>query len=217
VARESETATLSDDADVEAWWAADADVTGRLIAAIAFACARAPALNSRVDPVLGRFERLRSVDIGVIVDTAQGAIVPVLCDIGHTSVVEIRRRLTELRRLVASGPCAPSITFVNFGKVGGRYAELPVPPHQAGAVAAGQIFLRAAERDGHVVHRHMLPLSVSFDMRACGLGDAAAFLAAMKADLAKPELPLTRGWRAQANPSASDRAPMSARSPRGRN
>ncbi|HUK57633.1 MAG TPA: 2-oxo acid dehydrogenase subunit E2 [Stellaceae bacterium] len=216
MARESERATLSDDADVEAWWTADADVTGRLVAAIAFGCARAPALNARIDPALGRFERLRSVDIGVVVDTAQGAVIPVLCDIAHTSVVEIRRRLTELRKLVASGPCAPSITFVNFGKVAGRYAELPVPPDQAGLVAAGQVFLRATEKDGHVVQHHMLPLSVSFDLRACGVGDAATFLAAMKADLAKPELPLTRGWRAQANEAAPDEGPRNARSPRGR-
>ncbi len=202
MARENETATLSDDADIEAWWTAGADVTGRLVAAMAFACARIPALNSRMDPVRGRFERQCSVDIGVVVDTAQGAVVPVLCDIGHTSVVEIRRRLTELRRLAASGPCAPSISFVNFGKIAGRYAALPVPSDQGAVVAAGQIFLRAAE--GRVAHCHVLPLSVSFDLRACGIGEAAAFLAAMKLDLAKPELPLTRGWRARADRPATD-------------
>lgn len=196
-----ETGALSDDADVEAWWAPDADVTGRLAAAIAVACAAVPSVNARFQAARNRFETLPSVDIGIVVDTARGMVVPVLCDIGHASVTEIRRRLNELRTRVEDGPCAPSIMLTNFGQVAGRYAVLPVPPPLAAVIAAGQVSLQAVQREGHVSHHHMLPLSLCFDVRACGMGGAARFLAAMKADLAKPELPLSRGWHASADKS----------------
>jgi 2-oxoisovalerate dehydrogenase E2 component (dihydrolipoyl transacylase) len=200
----NEIATLSDEADVEAWWAVDADVTGRLIAAIAVACAAVPALNARFEPAERCFQTLPSVDIGIAIDTERGMVVPVLCDIGHASVTEIRRRLNELRNRAENGPCAPSITLTNFGSIAGRYATLPVPPPQVAAVAAGQVSLQPVRRDRHIVHHHMLPLSLSFDAGASTMGGAAHFLAAMKADLAKPELPLMRGWHAPARQSPQE-------------
>jgi pyruvate dehydrogenase E2 component (dihydrolipoamide acetyltransferase) len=193
--------TLLDDAEVEAWWAPDADLTGRLIASVAAACAAVPGLNARLEPAGTWFERLASIDIGIAIDTERGVVVPVLCDIGHASVTEIRRQLNELRKRIEDGPCAPSITLTNFGPIAGRYAIAPVPPPQAAAVSTGRIFLQPVKRGRQIVHHHMLPLSLSFDLRACGMADAMHFLAAMKADLAKPELPLMRGWQA---PSPTD-------------
>ena len=196
-----ETGALSDDADVEAWWAPDADVTGRLAAAIAVACAAVPSVNARFQAARNRFETLPSVDIGIVVDTAAGWWFR-FCAISATHRSRrIRRRLNELRTRVEDGPCAPSIMLTNFGQVAGRYAVLPVPPPLAAVIAAGQVSLQAVQREGHVSHHHMLPLSLCFDVRACGMGGAARFLAAMKADLAKPELPLSRGWHASADKS----------------
>jgi 2-oxoisovalerate dehydrogenase E2 component (dihydrolipoyl transacylase) len=196
-------AVLTDDADVEAWWADGADVTGRLIAAVAVACAAAPEVNARFDSASGQVEMLSSVDIGIAIGTERRLLIPVLCDIGHLSVSEIRRRLNELRKVAGDGPCQPSITLANFGYIGGRYAALPIVPPQVAIIGVGHVSLQAAGRAGCIVHHHMLPLSLNFDPRACGLVDAVRFLVAMKGDLVQPELPLMRGWHSPENPSHS--------------
>lgn len=193
--RTIETAFLMDDADVESWWAPDADVTVRLVAAIAVACASVPCLNARFDAERQAFEPLASIDIGVAIDTAHGTMVPVLCDIAHCSATEIRRRLTSLRQTVETGACTPSITLMNFGHLlPCRYASIPVMPPQVAIVAAGEAVLQPVRHEQHIVYRHRLPLSLSFDARACGIATAAHFLAALKADLARRDLPLARGW-----------------------
>lgn len=189
-----ETAALMDDADVEAWWAPDAEVTVRLVAAIAVASMAVPSLNARFDPERGLFEPLASIDVGIAIETAEGTVVPVLCDVGHSSATELRRRLTSMRRLMEGCACAPSITLMNFGHLlPCRYAMVPIAPPQVAIVAAGEAMLQPVRREGHVAYRHRLPLSLSFDKRACSIGEAAGFLAAMKADLARPDLPLARG------------------------
>lgn len=181
-----ETATLMDDADVEAWWAPDADATVRLVAAIAIACAAVPALNARHDPERGRFEPLPTIDLGIVIETESGVAVPVLHDIAHAPVTEIRRRLNLLKTVIEDSLPRPAVTLVNFGRGPCRYASLPVVPPQVAIVACGR-----AERQAG---RHVLPLSLIYDARACGLRAAVRFLGVLRTDLARHDLPLARGW-----------------------
>jgi len=61
-----------------------------------------------------------------------------------------------------------------------------IPP-QVAIVGAGRAKPRAEVRDGKVVPRRMLPLSLTFDHRVVNGGEAAGFLAAMIKDLEKAE------------------------------
>ncbi len=192
----TETTSLMDDADVESWWAEDADITGRLVAAIAVACAAVPALNSRYDPDRQCFELLPSVDLGIAIETDKGVLVPVLADVVHMSITEIRRRLNALRTVIDGGSHHPSITLVNFGRGPCRYASLPITPPQVATVAAGRIRLQPVQQGRRTTYRHSLPLTLTYDSRASGLLGATRFLDAMKADLVKRDLLLTRGWHA---------------------
>lgn len=189
----AETASLMDDADIEAWWAEDADITGRLVAAIAVACAAVPALNARYDPDRRHFEPLPTVDLGIAIETEEGVLVPVLTDVCHAPFTEIRRRLNALRTVVDYGSFRPSITLVNFGGGPCRYASLPVVPPQVAIVAVGRALLQPVKQDGRTIYRHQLPLTLTYDTRAAGLLAATRFLGAIKADLAQQELPLARG------------------------
>ena len=191
-----ETAVLMDDADIEPWWGPDADVTGRLLAAIAVAAAAVPAMNARYDPDRRRFAPLPTVDIGITIETEDGVAIPVLTDVGHRSTVEIRQRLNELRVMVEDCSLHPPIRLVNFGRGPCRYAQLPILPPEIAIVAAGQVLLWPVQVGRHMSQRHCLPLTLTYDARAIGLLAATRFLGAIKTDLAKRDIPLARGWRA---------------------
>lgn len=182
-------ATVWDEADVEPWWVAAADVSLRLIRGIAVACAAVPALNARFDG-MGMTRLLQTrVDLGIAVDTEEGLVVPVLRDIANRDAAELRRDLDTLKGAARARTVAladlrdPTITLSNFGVLAGRQAALVVLPPQVAIVGAGRIALQAVPGEQGVMFHHMLPLSITFDHRAATGGEAARFLKAMIDDL----------------------------------
>jgi len=186
-------ATLWDEAEIEGWWAPDADVTVRAIQAIAHACATVRAINARFDGTALRRRFPVTVDLGIAVDTEDGLVVPVIRDVAKVSPAELRRRLDELkeaarmRRLTPADLRDPTLTLSNFGMLAGRQAALVILPPQVAIVGAGRIYVAAVPQNGSFAFRHRLPLSLTFDHRAVTGAEAARFLAAMIADLARPQ------------------------------
>src|SRR5690348_17089684 len=75
-------ATVSDEADIEAW-PAQSDVTIRLARAIVAGCAASPGLNAWYDGRAMERRLLKKIDLGLAVDTEDGLFVPVLRNIGE--------------------------------------------------------------------------------------------------------------------------------------
>jgi 2-oxoisovalerate dehydrogenase E2 component (dihydrolipoyl transacylase) len=182
-------ATLWDDADVAGWWSPEADVTLRLVRAIAAACRAAPSLNARYDGKSMQRRLPSQIDLGIAVDTAEGLIVPVLRDIGRRDPAALRRELDALKAATRSRKVAladlrdPTITLSNFGTLAGRHAALVVLPPQVAIVGAGRIMPEARPSAEGVTFRPILPLSLTFDHRVVTGGEAARFLKAMIEDL----------------------------------
>jgi 2-oxoisovalerate dehydrogenase E2 component (dihydrolipoyl transacylase) len=185
-------AGVSDDADVSSW-AADSDVTARLIRALIVGCRAEPALNATFDgEALAR--RLNdAVHIGIATDTADGLIVPVLRDAQARDAAELRRVIDTLKSAARERRTTPeelrgaTITLSNFGALGGgRYAMLVILPPQVAILGAGRAEAQLVPVDGKPAIRRRLPLSLTFDHRAVSGGEAARFLAAVIADLEKP-------------------------------
>jgi 2-oxoisovalerate dehydrogenase E2 component (dihydrolipoyl transacylase) len=188
-------ATIWDDADIESWWKPDADVTVRLVHAIAAACAAVHALNARFDGKSLRRSVPSQIDLGIAVDTEDGLLVPVLRDIEPMRAAELRSKLDELkqaaraRRLALVDLRNPTITLSNFGALGGGHqAALVILPPQVAIIGAGRVGASAVPQNGSVAFRHRLPLSLTFDHRVVTGGEAARFLATMVDDLAQPVL-----------------------------
>lgn len=185
-------ATVFDEADVDAWYTPAADVTIRLIRAIAAACAAEPALNCWFDRA--RMEReLRSrIDLGIAVDTEAGLIVPVLRDVGRREPTALRQSLGALLTATRARTVAPAelrgatITLSNFGAIGGRYACLVIVPPQVAIVGAGRIAPQAVTAARGPTFHPYLPLSVTFDHQIVTGAEAARFVKAMIEDLERP-------------------------------
>jgi hypothetical protein len=72
-----------------------------------------------------------------------------------------------------------TITLTNFGAIAGRYASPIVTPPQVAIIGAGKLFEKVVFIHGEARPVSALPLSMTFDHRACTGGEAARFLKAL--------------------------------------
>ena len=184
--------TIFDDADIHEWLD-KRDFTPRILRAVAAGCAAEPALNGFFDPETLSHKMESRVDIAMAVDTEQGLIVPVIRNVERMGLDEIRAAVARLKEATRNRTVAPeemlnyTITVSNFGMLAGRYATpLMVPPTVA-ILGTGKLQHDVvAVMGGIEVHRR-IPLSLSFDHRCITGGEACRFLAAVIADLEKPQ------------------------------
>ena len=184
--------TLTDEANV-GHWPQDADVTVRLVRAVAAGCAAEPMLNAWYDAAKGEITVHEAIDLGMAMDTPDGLFAPVLRDVADRSDADLRKGLDAMKRDVASRKVPPgeligqTISLSNFGSLGGRYAVLVIVPPQVAILGAGRIAERVVPVDGKPAVRPMLPLSLTFDHRVATGGETARFLAEVIAELERRE------------------------------
>ena len=183
--------TLVDDADLHAWIGKQ-DITARLVRAIVAACKDVPALNAWFDGDALTRTLHPHVDIGIAVDTDDGLFVPALRNADMLDGTGIRGAIQRLRAQVAdrSIPAGElsgyTISLSNFGMFAGRYATPVVVPPCVAIIGAGKLSHDVvAVMGGIEVHRRM-PISLTFDHRACTGGEAARFLKTLLDDMARP-------------------------------
>jgi len=183
--------TLSDDADVHAWTPGN-DLTGRLVRAIVRACKTVPAMNAWFDGDKLTRTLHPHVDIGIAVDTDDGLFVPALRNADLLEAGGVRESINRLRAQVEDRSIPPSeltgytISLSNFGMFAGRYATPVVVPPCVAIVAAGRARHQVTPVMGGFESHKVIPLSVTFDHRACTGGEAARFLKALIDDLVLP-------------------------------
>lgn len=181
--------TLSDDADIHAWSAGN-DMTARLVRAICAAAKAVPALNAWFDGDKLVRTLHPHVDIGIAVDTDDGLFVPALRNADMLDAAGVRAAVNRLRdqvqdRSIPAGELTGyTISLSNFGMFAGRYATPVIVPPCVAIVAAGRARHQMTPVIGGFESHKAIPLSVTFDHRACTGGEAARFLRAMLDDLA---------------------------------
>jgi pyruvate dehydrogenase E2 component (dihydrolipoamide acetyltransferase) len=179
-------ATLTDRADISAW-TKRANPTLRLIRALCAGCSEEPALNARFDGE--RRVLSEGVNLSVAIDAPDGLFAPVLKGVDVASPAELTKRLdaakagVRLRTLKPADLTGGTITLSNFGMLGGEHAALVVTPPQVAILGAGRIDDAVLAVKGKPAIRRILPLSLTFDHRAVTGGEAARFMAAVRADL----------------------------------
>ena len=184
--------TLMEDANISKWKKGE-DSLARYIRALCFAAKAEPALNAWFDGV--NMERLLhpNVNVGIAVDTPDGLYVPVVSEAQAKSMSELRGDVEVLRKKIADKAIKPSdltgatITLSNYGSIAGRYGTPIVTPPQVAILGCGRFRNELKMTERGIENAKMLPLSLSFDHRACTGGEGARFLAAVIADLEKPE------------------------------
>jgi len=166
-------------------WLANEDISIRLIQAVINACQQEPALNAWFDAETMTRCVHSTVNVGIAVDSAHGLYVPVLRHADEYSPKGVRQWLDKTvkgireRRIGREQLQHATITLSNFGAIAGIYATPVVSPPQVAIVGAGRIIEKVLIKDGQPIAVKAMPLSMTFDHRACTGGEAARFIKAL--------------------------------------
>jgi pyruvate dehydrogenase E2 component (dihydrolipoamide acetyltransferase) len=165
----------------------------RLVRAMIAACREEPALNAWYDSANNARILLGHIDLAVAVDTDGGLIVPVLRDLRNKTPAEVRdaiaahKEAARRRTLQPADMAGFTLMLSNFGTLAGRYGTPLVVPPAVAILGCGSVREEPVAVAGAVVAHRRMPLSLSFDHRCITGGEACRFLAAVIADLEKPE------------------------------
>jgi pyruvate dehydrogenase E2 component (dihydrolipoamide acetyltransferase) len=146
----------------------------------------------------GSFELHSRVNVGVAVavssedPTAGALVVPTVFDADTKALGEIARETRALGERVRDGSITPpelsggTFTVSNLGMYGIAHFTAIVNPPQAAILAVGAVEPRAVVRDGQVMARHTMSVTLACDHRILYGADAALFLARVRELLEEP-------------------------------
>jgi pyruvate/2-oxoglutarate dehydrogenase complex dihydrolipoamide acyltransferase (E2) component len=142
-----------------------------VVKAAATALAEYPSLNASLDDEAGEIVFHDRCDIGIAVDTPAGLVVPVVRDADQKSLRQIASVIDNLAKgareqsLGAADLRDATFTVTSPGKFGGLMATPIVMHPQSAILGVHKASERPVVRDGQIVIRTMLNLSITFDHR----------------------------------------------------
>ena len=158
-----------------------------------------PKFNASVDPVKQEIVYKKFYNLGFAADTPRGLTVPIVKDVDRKSLLDLSAEIVALASSARDGTIEPSayqggtFTVTNIGPLGGRYMTPMINYPEVAILATGRMEERAVVREGRIVVRKILPLSLSFDHRLIDGADAARFIGGVMARLADPSRLLMEG------------------------
>ncbi|HSE92170.1 MAG TPA: dihydrolipoamide acetyltransferase family protein [Methylomirabilota bacterium] len=168
-------------------------LTGFLLKAAALALGEHPTFNASLDPAAGELIVKRYVHVGVAVATERGLIVPVIRDVDRKPVLEVARELAALAQRVRKGQASlddlrgGTFTITNLGALGGTGAIPIINYPEVAILGVARAREEAVVRDGQIVPRLLLPLSLTFDHRVADGAAGARFASAIVRRLEHPD------------------------------
>lgn len=151
-----------------------------------------PALNAT--QVGDEIHYLESIHIAVAVDTERGLLVPVIRDADKKGLAQIAQEFAEKAQAAKEGRSQPddlvggTFTITNLGMYEIDGFTPIINPPQCAILGVGRILDKPVVRDGAVVVRKMMVLSLSFDHRLVDGAPAARFLQQVKRLVERPHL-----------------------------
>ena len=164
--------------------------TDILLRACAVVLGRMPAINASI--IGDEIVTWGAVNIGLAVALDDGLVVPVIQSADRKSLVAIARARIDLAARARSGQLGRddlqggTFTLSNFGSYGGDFETPLLNPPQSAILGIGAITDEVVVRDGQIVIRPMMMLSMTFDHRLIDGATAGAFRNALRAHLQDP-------------------------------
>jgi pyruvate dehydrogenase E2 component (dihydrolipoamide acetyltransferase) len=140
----------------------------------------------------GKFELYSRVNVGVAVAGQDALVVPTVFDADTKSLGAIARDTRALAERVRAGAITPpelssgTFTVSNLGMFGIQSFVAVINPPQAAILAVGAMTPTAVVRDGEVVVRNIMRLTLACDHRILYGADAAEFLVRIRERLESP-------------------------------
>ncbi len=168
-------------------------LTSFILKAAAQALGEHPHFNASLDPAAGELIVKRYVHLGVAVASERGLIVPVIRDVDTKPLLEVQRELGALASRVREGKATldelrgGTFTITNLGALGGTGAIPIINYPEVAILGVSRGREEPVVRDGAIVPRLLLPLSLTFDHRVADGADGARFASAIVRRLEHPD------------------------------
>jgi pyruvate/2-oxoglutarate dehydrogenase complex dihydrolipoamide acyltransferase (E2) component len=141
-----------------------------------------PVLNSSLDEETGDLVFKDYIHVGMATDTDAGLMVPVVRDVDRKSILQIASELQELsgkardRSIDLEDLRGGTFTITNIGGIGGNYATPIILHPQVAILCSMRAEQKPVVKDGQIVIRTIMPLTLSFDHRVLDGAEAARFM-----------------------------------------
>ncbi|MDO8427368.1 MAG: dihydrolipoamide acetyltransferase family protein, partial [Deltaproteobacteria bacterium] len=146
------------------------------------ALAAHPMINGSVDEKGENIIIKKYYNMGFAVMTPDGLMVAVVKNVDKKTILEIAAELQDLskkardRKITLEELKGSAFTISNFGSFGGIYATPIINYPEIAILGTGKISERPWVKNGSIVARKILPLSLTFDHRVIDGAEAAMFL-----------------------------------------
>ena len=153
-----------------------------------------PYLNASLDGEKEEIIVKKYYNVGIAVDTPDGLMVPVIKNVDKKTVRELASEIQDLsqkakeRKIKLEEMRGSSFTISNWGHFGGTFATPVINYPDAAILGTGRIADKPWVKEGQIVIRKILPLSLTFDHRVTDGADAATFLSKVMRYLEDPGL-----------------------------
>ena len=151
-----------------------------------------PQLNASLDEATQEIVRKRYYHIGIAAQGPQGLAVSVVRDADKRSIFDLSKEIERLGEAVRTGTATrdeltgSTFTISSLGKLGGVLATPIINFPEVAILGVHKIEERPAVRNGQIVARHLMNLSISVDHRLADGWDGAMFLQDVKSLLEDP-------------------------------
>jgi pyruvate dehydrogenase E2 component (dihydrolipoamide acetyltransferase) len=155
-----------------------------------------PYLNASLDEAAEQIVLKRYYNIGIAVDTSDGLIVFVVKEADQKNILDLAREGAALaekarhRKIDLPELRGSTFTITNYGVVGASYGTPIINYPEVAILGLGKIEDRPVVREGQIVIRKIMPLSLAFDHRVIDGVEAGRFLGVVIQHLQDPELML---------------------------
>jgi pyruvate dehydrogenase E2 component (dihydrolipoamide acetyltransferase) len=151
-----------------------------------------PMLNASLDESTQEIVRKKYYHIGIAAQGPQGLAVSVVRDADQRSIFNLSQEIERLGEAVRKGTATreeltgSTFTISSLGKLGGVLATPIINFPEVAIVGVHKIEEKPAVRNGQIVIRHLMNLSISVDHRLADGWDGAMFLQDVKQLLEDP-------------------------------
>lgn len=151
-----------------------------------------PMLNASLDETTQEIVRKKYYNIGIAAQGPQGLAVSVVRDADRRSIFDLSKEIERLGEAVKAGTATreeltgSTFTISSLGKLGGVLATPIINFPEVAIVGVHKIEEKPAVRNGQIVIRHLMNLSISVDHRLADGWDGAMFLQDVKSLLEDP-------------------------------
>ena len=152
-----------------------------VVRAVVAALKEFPSFNASLDPVKQEIIYKKFYNLGIAVDSGKGLIVPVIKDADRKSILAISKDISSLAEKARNGKIevadlqGGTFTITNVGPLGGTAMIPTINYPEVAILGMGRVQEKPVVRNGEIVIRKMLPITLAFDHRVADGADAARF------------------------------------------